>query len=278
MTESIQKIKIGFIGGGNMATSLIGGLIANGDVPPKNISLFEPNSDRLTELVNKFGISPADGNESLAETCDVLVIAVKPQIMNKVLEPLAGSFKNNNPLIVSVAAGILVNSIEKWLDQELPVVRVMPNTPALIGKGAAGLFANTRVSAEQRALTTQMMKSIGVASWVKSESDIDSITALSGSGPAYFMLFIQGLIESSVKAGIDADTAKTLAVQTALGTAELINSSELDLQTLIDNVTSPNGTTEQALKSFVNQDLKGSIQSAFDAARIRSEQLAKELG
>ena len=154
----------------------------------------------------------------------------------------------------------------------------MPNTPALIGKGAAGLFANARVSTEQKTLTTQMMQSIGVANWVKSESDIDSITALSGSGPAYFMLFIQGLIESSVKAGIDADTAKTLAVQTALGTAELINSSELDLKTLIDNVTSPNGTTEQALKSFADQDLKGSIQSAFDAARIRSEQLAKELG
>ena len=121
------------------------------------------------------------------------------------------------------------------------------------------------------------MESIGVASWVESEPDIDSITALSGSGPAYFMLFIQGLIEASVKAGINANTATSLAVQTALGTAELINSSEQDLQTLIDNVTSPNGTTEQALKSFADHDLKGSIQSAFDAAKDRSEQLAIEL-
>ena len=260
-----------------MASSLVGGLISNGHVPPQNISLYEPNPDRLAEHVNKFGITPADSNESLVENCNVIVVAVKPQVMKKVLEQLTQSFKNNNPLVISVAAGVLINSIETWLQKALPIVRVMPNTPALIGKGAAGLFANTRVSLHQRTLTQQMMESIGVASWVESVPDSDSITALSGSGPAYFMLFIQGLIEASVKAGINANTATSLAVQTALGTAELINSSEQDLQTLIDNVTSPNGTTEQALKSFADHDLKGSIQSAFDAAKDRSEQLAIEL-
>lgn len=277
MSENIQTAKIGFIGGGNMASSLMGGLIDNGKVQPQNLHLYEPNTNRLESQVQQFGICPATSNETLIQECDVIVLAVKPQVMKQVLTPLIESFKQHNPLVISVAAGILIDSIEQWLEREIAVVRVMPNTPALIGKGAAGLFANNRVSNEQKALTVQMMKSIGVASWVNSESDIDSITALSGSGPAYFMLFIQGLIESSIKAGIDADTAKTLAVQTALGTAELINSSELDLQTLIDNVTSPNGTTERALQLFKQQDLKGTIQSAFEAAKNRSEQLAKEL-
>jgi len=154
----------------------------------------------------------------------------------------------------------------------------MPNTPALIGQGASGLYANDRVNDEQRVVASQLVNAVGSSAWVDKENDIDSITALSGSGPAYFMLFIQSLIESAVNAGLEPEAAKTLAVKTASGAAALIDSSDLPLQTLIDNVTSPGGTTEQALLSFERSNLKGVVDSAFNAAKNRSEEMAKELG
>lgn len=269
---------IGFIGGGNMACSLIGGLINGGVVNAKQIYVFEPNSEKCNELKSQFGIRIAQSNEQLIEQCSVVVIAVKPQILRAVLSPLASSFKEKSPLIVSIVAGITASSIEQWLEGQYAIVRVMPNTPALVGQGASGLYANSNVSEEQRSASTQLMNAVGASAWVAKESDIDSITALSGSGPAYFMLFIQSLIESAIKAGLEPDAAKELAVKTASGTAALIESSDLPLQTLIDNVTSPGGTTEQALLSFARSDLKSVVASAFNAAKNRSEELAKELG
>ena len=187
-------------------------------------------------------------------------------------------FSEKQPLIISVVAGIRATSIEQWLEQDVALIRVMPNTPALIGKGASGLFANKNVNSDQKTVAQSMLDAVGLVEWVENEDDIDSITALSGSGPAYFMLFIQGLIEASVKAGIAPETAKNLAVQTAIGSAELVLSSDIPLQKLIENVTSPNGTTEQALISFSNSNLKGIIEEAFNSARKRSTELADELG
>ncbi len=261
-----------------MATSLIGGLIKQGQVTGDSLVLYEPNTDKGNELAAQYGLTLADSNQALIKQCDVIVIAVKPQILQAAIEPLATDFANKKPLIISVVAGIRADSIERWLGTQLPIVRVMPNTPALIGLGASGLYANQRVNDAQRALTESLVNSVGSSAWVDKESDIDSVTALSGSGPAYFMLFIQGLIEAAEAAGMDSDTASALATQTALGTAELVASSPLPLQTLIDNVTSPNGTTEQALLSFANHDLKGIVGKAFDAAKQRSEELARELG
>jgi pyrroline-5-carboxylate reductase len=268
---------IGFIGGGNMATSLIGGLVAQGDISGQRLSVFEPNADKARALAKRFGIHASNTNEELIARSNVVVIAVKPQILQSVLRPIAESFRNQKPLIISVVAGITSASIENWLDDQFAIVRVMPNTPALIGKGASGLFANARVNQEQKSITDGIANAVGRSAWVNSEHDIDSVTALSGSGPAYFMLFIQGLIEAGESAGLSADTAKTLAVQTAVGAAELVASSELPLQTLIDNVTSPNGTTEKALLSFKESNLKDIVSNAFDAAKGRSEELAKEL-
>ena len=268
---------IGFIGGGNMAASLIGGLVANGEFAGEKISVFEPNATKAQALAAQFGIHASVSNEELIARSSVVVIAVKPQILQAILSPLSAYFKAQKPLIISIVAGITSASIEHFLGGQYAVVRAMPNTPALIGQGASGLFANARVSDAHKSIANTIANAVGASAWVKSENDIDSVTALSGSGPAYFMLFLQGLIEAGEAAGLSAETAKKLAIQTATGAAQLVASSELPLQTLIDNVTSPNGTTEKALLSFKEANLKGIVGEAFSAAKLRSEQLAKEL-
>ncbi len=261
-----------------MATSLIGGIVSQGDTPADCIWVFEPNAEKSQVLAATFGINVASDNAELIANSDIVVIAVKPQVLEQVLTPNAQSFGDAKPLIVSVVAGISASSIEKWLEGDFSIIRVMPNTPALIGMGASGLYANHRVDQEQRDAVSKLLNTVGVSVWVNSEADIDAVTALSGSGPAYFMLFIQGLIEAAEAAGLSAEAAKLLAVQTASGAAQLISSSDTPLQTLIDNVTSPNGTTEKALQSFNDANLKIVIATAFEAARTRSVELAKELG
>jgi len=280
------KIKLGFIGGGNMASSIIGGLLnANSEnsqnaklLTHKDIWVFEPNNDKAQELNSDFKINLADNNIQLLEECNIVVIAVKPQALQQILEPLKNTFKSNQPLIISIAAGIRSKTIEQWLDDKFAIVRVMPNTPALVGAGASGLFANQRVSLEQKEITLELLNSIGINHWVQNETDIDTVTALSGSGPAYFMLFIKSLIEAAEAAGLDHHTAKELAVATASGSAKLIANSNETLETLINNVTSPGGTTEQALLSFNSNNLPIIINAAFEAARQRSEELAEQLG
>lgn len=269
---------IGFIGGGNMASSLIGGLINGGVITPTRITVFEPSSEKAQALQDQFGINIAQDNQQLISQSQIVVIAVKPQVLQAVLTPLASNFQASSPLIVSIVAGITAQSIEQWLGGKFAVVRVMPNTPALIGQGASGLYANDNVDESQRDAATTLVNAVGCSAWVDNENDIDSITALSGSGPAYFMLFIQSLIDAAVNAGLDPQTAKQLAVKTASGAAALIDGSDVPLQTLIHNVTSPGGTTEQALKSFNQAGLSDIVHHAFDAAKNRSEELAKELG
>lgn len=261
-----------------MSTSLIGGLIEKGRVSSNDIYLFEPNADKAHHLANTYKVNLVSSNVDLILECDIMVIAVKPQVLQSVLEPLKEALQKRRPMIISVVAGINANSIASWSGGNLPIVRVMPNTPALIGMGASGLFANTQVSKEQYSLAEELMSAVGKSAWVPNENDIDSVTALSGSGPAYFMLFIQSLISAAESAGIAPHTAKMLAVQTAAGAAEMVSNTDLPVQTLIDNVTSPNGTTERALESFAKDNLSRVVQNAFNAAKQRSEELAKELG
>ena len=260
-----------------MAGSLIGGLIKSGAANAANLVVFEPNSERASQLETDFGVSLAKDNHELIDNADVLVIAVKPQMLKKVLIPLAASMSNNRPLIVSIVAGIRIESIQKWLNGKFAIVRAMPNTPALVSCGATGLYANSLVSEKQKQIAENLLNAVGVSAWVANEQDIDSVTAISGSGPAYFMLFIQALIEAGVNAGLDPSTAKTLAVNTARGSAALIDSSSSELQTLIDNVTSPGGTTEKALQSFEADQFSAIVTRAFEAARLRGKQLGDEL-
>lgn len=261
-----------------MATSLIGGIIKDGTIKAEDIAVFEPNEEKAAALADQYGIHAAADNCALLARSSIIVVAVKPQVLELVLTPLSDDFHRAQPLIISVVAGITAASIDKWLAASYAIIRVMPNTPALVGAGASGLFANRRVSNAQREIAENLLNTVGVSVWVPNESDIDSVTALSGSGPAYFMLFTQSLIEAGIKAGLSPETAKTLALATAKGAATLVESSEHDLQTLIDNVTSPNGTTESALQSFTDQGLGQIVENAFNAAKQRSAELAEELG
>lgn len=260
-----------------MAASLIGGLLANGASANK-LSVFEPNQERSAWLVDTFGINTVESNTALVNRCDALLIAVKPQLMSNVLSPLADSFKSRQPLIVSIAAGIMVKSIQGWLGGNYSVVRVMPNTPAMLGAGASGLYASETTSEQQKQLAETLLNAVGIVSWVNSEQDIDSVTALSGSGPAYFMLFYQALIEAAEAAGLDSKTATALTLQTAIGAAKMVEQSDDSIQQLIKNVTSPGGTTEQALKTLNDADISGIIKAAFGSARTRSAELAEQFG
>ena len=276
LNELSEHTNIGFIGGGNMARSRIGGLIPE-TLTAKQVFVFEPNPSQAEQLQSDFSINLAQDNQQLIESCDVIVLAVKPQVLKQVLQPLAETLRQHKPLIVSIVAGIEAHSIENWLEDAFAIVRVMPNTPALVGAGASGLFANTQVTPTQRQIAQALLNAVGYSVWVNSEEDIDSVTALSGSGPAYFMLFMQSLINAAIDAGLDPESAKNLAIETAAGAAALVKASDQPLDTLIKNVTSPGGTTEQAMLSFKQSNLTGVVADAFTAAKERSEELAEEL-
>jgi len=268
--------KIGFIGAGNMASAMIGGLSSVG-VGGGNLFIFDPNQENCKKLVNTYNVAACNSNVELVKQCDVILLAVKPQAMQSVLTPLSAILNEHKPLLISIAAGISCDHIETWLMGEFAIVRVMPNTPALVNAGASGLFANERVSNEQKVLSFELLSAIGSAIWVENEEDINAVTALSGSGPAYFMLFIQSLIESGVKAGLKHDAATQLALETCRGTAKLIQQSDVAITQLIQNVTSPNGTTEAALNSFADNQFSVIVEKAFTAALNRSVQLGEEM-
>ena len=269
--------RIGFIGGGNMARSLIGGLVAAG-TPPDIVKASDPEKTIRASLASDFGIETTGDNAEILEASDVLVLAVKPQVIEKVLTPLSSSFDAHKPLVISVAAGIPIASIEKWANTDLAVIRVMPNTPALIGAGAAGLFANPRTSVEQRAAAESIIQSVGTSIWVGDETLIDTVTAVSGSGPAYFFYLMEAIIEAGVAGGLEPSAARALVLQTALGASRLALSSDEPPAELRRRVTSPGGTTEAAISSLTEDQCSGSIIRAVDAARLRSIELARSLG
>ena len=213
-----------------MAASLIGGLIPE-TVLANSIFVAEPREERRNELVNQFGVQVTADNNIVCQNCDVVVLAVKPQLMSAVVQQLERY--QDQTLFISIAAGVGISSIQAWLGSHNPVVRVMPNTPALVGFGASALYASANVSEEQKEITESMLNAVGISTWVNRESDLDIVTALSGSGPAYFMLFIKALVDKAIKAGLSDTVAKELAVQTAIGAATLAKLSDDDLTTLI---------------------------------------------
>ncbi|NND82039.1 MAG: pyrroline-5-carboxylate reductase [Gammaproteobacteria bacterium] len=267
---------IGFIGGGNMAASLIGGMATAG-ANHRQLMVYDPDATRCAQLQRDYGVHIAADNNALVTQSDVIVLAVKPQVLKQVLEPLGEVCRDKRPLILSIVAGIRIDSILRWLNCDLPVIRAMPNTPALVGLGATGMFANAAVSDQQRALAKTLLDAVGLSCWVKNESDIDAVTALSGSSPAYFMRFLEALIEAGTDAGLAADTSAALALQTMRGTAHLVGSSDQALAQLITNVTSPQGTTERALSALDSGGLKDLVKTAFSAAQQRAGELAEEL-
>lgn len=267
---------IGFIGAGNMASSLIGGMIAKG-TPAASIAAFDPHTEGLQALAGQTGIAACDSNAQLIERSDIVVIAVKPQVLKNVLTPLKASFQAKKPLIISIVAGITSASIEQWIGAAA-IVRCMPNTPALVQLGASGLVANSNVSAEQRAQAQAVLEAVGIVQWLEDEQQIDPVTAVSGSGPAYFFLLMESMIEAGVAQGLSREVATQLTLQTALGAATMAINSDVDAAELRRRVTSPNGTTQAAIETFEAGGLRKLTQQALDAARDRSIELAVELG
>lgn len=264
---------ITFIGGGNMAQALIGGLIARG-LPSTRITVSDP-VPQIQELLLQQDVNVTDNNITAIANADVILLAVKPQTLAQVLQPLAGKLKQQ--LVISIVAGAPIDLISNLLGDYDRIVRVMPNTPALVQCGASGLFATSVVDEADRQLSTQILSATGLAIWVDSEKKIDAVTALSGSGPAYFFYLMEAMIQAGKNLGLDEETSSALTLQTALGAAQMAITSASTPAQLRRNVTSPNGTTQAAIQSFDQHQVAQHIQIALAAAADRSQALAQEL-
>ena len=262
-----------------MSRALIAGLVqANSGDQPSSIHVFDRNPEKNAALHAEFGVSIHLSAENMVEACDVLVIAVKPQGFKAALETLKTSILSRPRLIISVAAGIPTAAIRNWLSADVSIVRAMPNMPALINEGATGMYASEQVNASQKQTAEQILGTVGVCEWVNSDHDIDVVTALSGSGPAYIMLLAAGMISAAENAGLARQTATRLAIQTLKGTALMVAQSTEDVTTLIEHIRSPNGTTDRALKTFDQLAFSQVVEKAMEAARVRANELGDEFG
>ncbi len=269
--------KIAFIGGGNMATSLIGGLIANG-VNTTDIQVADPATDTLTRLTDDFGITTFTDNVAAIVDADIVILAVKPQQLQTVLKQLEPVWTAEK-LLVSIAAGIRIEDMSRWLNNDnASIIRVMPNTPSLVQAGAAAMFANEHVTDAQKQHTENALTSVGLAVWVDQESKMDAVTALSGSGPAYFFLVMEAMEFAAKELGLSDEIAQQLCQQTAFGAAKMALESTEPPATLRQRVTSPGGTTERAIHELEDGGLKGLFENALVAAALRSRELADQLG
>lgn len=270
--------KIGFIGAGNMATAIISGLIDRG-YPADRLSAFDPSEQQLEKL--RLSLYPGgiggqlqtSTDNSRAGFCDLVVLAVKPQVLPQVARALRPHLSDQCG-VVSIAAGITLEQLEKLLGSR-PLVRCMPNTPALVGMGASGLFANTQVSEELRFQCETLFRSVGLVGWCEDEAELDLVTAVSGSGPAYFFLFMEYMIDSAVTMGMDREKARALVVQTCRGAGELA-SNEPDIAELRRRVCSPGGTTEQAIASFQEDGLDRLVNRAMQRCAERAREMSVE--
>jgi pyrroline-5-carboxylate reductase len=268
-------MKITFLGGGNMASALIGGLLNTG-FPSVDIAVIEIGAESRARLEKNFGVRCFAGPEPLAFNCDVLLLAVKPQQMREVCASVRAHLKQQ--LVISIAAGLRLADLSRWLGDYARLVRVMPNTPAMIGAGVTGLFALPEVSEPERLGAERIMQSVGSTLWVPDESQIDAVTALSGSGPAYVFLFIEALEQAATDLGFTVMQARQLAIETVLGSARLASHSEEPAGVLRERVTSKGGTTEAALKVMAERGVKDGIVAGVIAAKARSAELGELLG
>ncbi|MDX8254650.1 pyrroline-5-carboxylate reductase [Acinetobacter pittii] len=271
MTSAVNS-NICFIGGGNMAQALIGGLISRG-LPPTRITVSDP-VEQIRQLLQEKEVHVTQDNVAAIQNADVVILAVKPQVLATVLRPLKGLLSDK--LVISIIAGAEIQTISNLIDSNR-IVRVMPNTPALVQTGAHGIYANEVVGTSDRELTSQILAATGLTIWVNSEAQIDAVTAVSGSGPAYFFYLMESMIRAGKNLGLDEKVATALTLQTALGAAQMAITSSNTPSELRKNVTSPNGTTQAALEVFDRAQISQNIQSALAAAQKRSQELAQEL-
>ena len=268
---------VAFIGGGNMAAAIIGGLVRQGDMPASQIHVSDPNEQQRQQLADNYGVLVYADNEQAIAQADVVLLAVQPQVMSQVLTPLQTQLSERQPLLISLAAGLDLASLRHWSGCQA-IVRCMPNTPSLVNYGASGLFASSQVSSEQHQLADTLMKSVGITVWVQQEADIDTVIAVSGSGPAYYFLMMESMIEAAVAMGMDAETARQLTLQTAAGAAEMARQSDVLPDELRRRVTSPGGTTQQAIATFEAAHLRDVVSAAMQAASHRAAEMTLELG
>lgn len=260
-----------------MAGSLIGGLIADG-WNPSTIRVSDTDTRQLERLSQRFPIVTTTDNNAAVENADVVVLAVKPQVMEGVAQALASSLSKQQPLVISIAAGISESTLRHWLGEKMAIVRSMPNTPAMVQSGATVMYANSNVSDDRRNIAESILRAVGIVIWVDDESMMDAATALSGSGPAYLFLFIEALQSAGQELGFSKDTAYLLALQTAFGAAKMALESEEDAALLRQRVTSPGGTTECAINTLQEGKFKELVSKALHAAAERSCELANEFG
>jgi len=268
--------KVGLIGGGNMARAIAGGLLRGG-MRATDILIAEPRPSQC-ELLRRelYGAMVNDNNALVAAEAETLLFAVKPQILKDVCRDLATTVQQHKPLIISIAAGPRIEDIDDWLGGGMRIVRVMPNQPALIDQGISALFANELTDDAGRDLAEKVMTAVGQVAWLDSESLMDAVTAVSGTGPAYLYLLIDIMIESAVEFGIDAETARSLAVETARGATALASAEAESMSSLIERVRSPGGTTTAAFECLDAADVRGIFARAIEAARHRAATLAEE--
>ncbi|MGB5622636.1 MAG: pyrroline-5-carboxylate reductase [Gammaproteobacteria bacterium] len=271
----MRNKRICFIGGGNMAGSLIGGLLMDG-YPADLISVAEPDPSQRDRLRSRFGVTLTSDNAEAAADADLVVLAVKPQRVAQAaaaIGPLSPA-----PLLLTVAAGIRINDLRGWLRSDGAIIRAMPNTPALLGAGVTAVYAGEDVSAAERELAEAVLRAVGAVVWVDDEALMDAVTALSGSGPAYFFLLMEIMAATGIEMGLKPDTARLLTQETALGAARMSLEADVDVAELRRRVTSPGGTTEAAMQSLHDSDFAAVVRKAIHAAQQRSRQLADEAG
>jgi pyrroline-5-carboxylate reductase len=273
MTETT----LAFIGGGNMTRSLIGGLVSDG-WNPGHIHVADPDPQQLELLARRFSVATTTDNGDAVNNADAVVLAIKPQMVRPVATELAPLIRERRPLVISIAAGIREASLRGWIDRDIAIVRAMPNTPAMVQSGATALYANPTVSEAQHNLAESVLRAVGVAIWVEDEAMMDAVTALSGSGPAYFFLLMEALTSAGLRLGLPQDTARLLTLQTAFGAAKMALESVEDAAQLRHRVTSPGGTTERAIGIFQENNFEEIVLQAMQAATARSRELAAEFG
>ena len=272
----MNNSKIVFIGGGNMARSLIGGLVADG-LSANNIHVLDTQKAVLQTLKQTFAVQVHEDLATAVASADVILLAVKPQQMQEVVKSLATVWPAN-ALLISIAAGIRLADLGRWLQNDAAIVRAMPNTPSLVQAGATALFANDNVKEQQREQAEAILRAVGLALWLDSETKMDAVTALSGSGPAYFFLVMEAMENAAIELGLPQETARLLCLETAFGAAKMALESDLPAATLRQQVTSPGGTTERAIHELEDGGLHGLFENALVAAALRARELGDQLG
>jgi pyrroline-5-carboxylate reductase len=259
-----------------MAASIIGGLLEQG-LPMENIRASDPNPEALDRLKNLAPLALAEDNQFAVEGADVVVLAVKPQVMSAATSSIRESLAAQRSMALSIAAGITLESLEQNLGEGTPIIRCMPNTPALLREGASALYANSACGPAQREIAEAVLGAVGTVCWVEEEQQLDAVTALSGSGPAYFFLLLEAMTAAGERLGLEPETCKQLAVQTALGSARMAAQGDVDIDELRRRVTSPGGTTERAIQSLQSAGFEEMVDTAIAAAAERSRELSREM-